>query len=756
MKFRFPFTVTAALLLTLCPLHALDPASSSPDAPAPATREVHPFLESSFPVAWSKLTPDKIVPDMEEAIRITRSRLDAIGRVPVENMTYANTFGAYDAAIAFIDEAETKVSHLTNVCDSDAIREATAKIMPELAVFSSAINKDKRLWNALKTASEHLQKANLTPEQIRFINVTLKNFRDGGADMPEEIQKRLEDIDRELSETTRQFGNILLDSHAAWNFTTTRENELKGIDHDTLVRAEKRYAQHHPNAPRKGWQFTWDNITSANLMVKAENEEFRRNLWEKTATAYTGKFNTEPLIKKILKLREEKAKLMGYDSFSDFILKDSMTGSSKAGLDFVNDLIDKAKPHYFTDLENLRAYKAAKTGNNNAILHPWDTAYWSARQKEELFHYSEESVTPYLPVDAVLNGLFSIANRLYGITITERPTEYIEPGSGAAPTPGSIEVWHPQVRFFDVADEKSNEHIGSFYLDIYPRLSKRNGAWMGTISLARPTTSDSPGHPHLGLIGANVRGPVGGNPALLTPANAKTLFHEFGHMLHLLFSKVETSALAGTAVPRDFVELPSQLMENWFWEPDLLKDMAKHYKTGQPIPDKLLLSMQNVRKYHAALNFMRQLMLGKMDLALHLNPDLLRKTPLDKLDKAVLNDILYYKDVALPSVVRGSHHLFSNPVGYASFYFSYKWAEILEADAFSKFKHDGIFNQATAQSFRTNILEKGYSSPPSVLFKNFMGRDPNPDAMLRKYGIIDEEQQNPALTLLRNNLPPRE
>ncbi len=736
------------------PLHATPPARlpaapTSSTSAAPTEQGVHPFLESTFPVAWSKLTPDKIVPDMEEAIRITRARLNAISSVPAGEMTYDNTFRAYDQAIAFIDEAETKFNLLSGVCDSKDIRQAAAQIMPELAAFSSSINKNQALWTALKSASQSIPAASLTPEQARFIEVTLKNFRDGGADMPADIQQRLEAIDRELSDATRQFGNILLDSHAAWQFSTTNPDELAGIDHDTLLRAEKRYAHAHPKARNKGWQFTWDNLTSANLMTKADNENFRRKLWQQSTTAYTGKFNTEPVIKKILKLREEKAKLMGYANYSDFILKDSMAGSGKEGLNFVNDLIEKSKSHYFADLENLRAYKSDKSNSPNAILNPWDTAYWSAKQKESFFHYSEDAVCPYLPADSVLDGLFAIAHKLYCIKISERPTEYIEPGSGAEPTPGSIEVWHPQVRFFDVIDENSSEHIGSFYLDIYPRLTKRNGAWMGTISLARPNNGDSPGQPHLGMIGANVRGPIGGNPALLTPANAKTLFHEFGHMLHLLFCNVETSTLAGTNVPRDFVELPSQIMENWFWEPSLLKEFAKHYKTGQPIPDALLNSMLNVRTHHAAMAFMRQLMLGKMDMALHLNPDILSKTTLDKADRAILGDLLYHKDIALPSVARGSHHLFTYTVGYSSFYFSYKWAEILEADAFSKFQQDGIFNQATAQSFRHNILSKGFSAPPSTLYKNFMGRTPNPDAMLRKYGII-ESQPNPRISLTDN------
>lgn len=737
--------VRLACLTTVLPL-AISGTALFADQPTPCNAtcishlaDEHPFLDQTYPVAWSRLTPNCIVPDTQEAIRWANNQLERIAGLKTDEMTYDNTFGAYDRALTRVNEVDNKIGLISSLCNSDAVRKAVDRVTPEFAAFFSSISKNQALYRALKTAAAQLQGDNsLSQERRRMMTVALAFFRDGGAALPDNARKKLEQLDRDIAQATQQFANILLDCHAAWNFETTQADDLKGISKIGIARAAKQYEQAHPG--KKGWRFTWHDLSTENVMTKADSEDFRRKIWEKTSTAYTGPFDTEPLIRKILKLRQEKARLMGYQTYPDMALKDSMAGSGKKGLEFVDGLIAGVKPKYLADMEDLRQYKAKKTGRAEASLYPWDTAYWSARQKEELYHYSEETIRPYLTLDSALAGLFDVADRLFNINVIEKKTQYIVPGSGTPLKDGYVEVWHPQVRFFEVWDKATSKHIGSFYLDMFMRSTKRNGGWMSIITLGQSKTAHGvPARPHLGMIGVNFPQPAPGEPALLRPGNVQTLFHEFGHILHLMFSETESGQLAGTNVPLDFVELPSQLMVNWLWESSFFKDKARHYKTGEALPESLLNVMKDVKKYHQASGFMRQLMLGKMDLTVHTNPALLDNTSLNQLNRNVLGDLLYFKE-PLPSVIRSSHHLFSSAVGYSSFYFSYKWAEILEADAFSRFQKEGIFNREIAQSFRDNILSRGYSEQPAVLFRNFMGRDPNPEALMIKYGITTKQQ----------------
>ena len=457
-------------------------------------------------------------------------------------------------------------------------------------------------------------------------------------------------------------------------------------------------------------------------MEKAHREECRKDLWEHLQTVATGACDTEPVIREILSLRREKAHLCGYGTYPDYALRESMAGNGENAMKFVNELLDKVKAPFFREMEALRRLKARLTRQENARLNPWDVAYYTSLQAKEQFRLDQEELRRYFPLPRVLDGLFSLAEQLYGIRVAEVPA-----GEGA----GAVGTWHPDVRFFTIEDVRGNR-LGSFYLDLFSRKSKRAGAWMNALDTGSPATRENPGKPRLGMVCLNLHPSAEGAAVLLSHQETRILFHEFGHLLHLMFTRVSTPSLAGTSVPRDFVEVPSQFMENWCWHPDVLKSFARHEKTGLPIPEEMLRSLDASRGNTPALALAGQLLYAKMDLAVHTDPERFAAGPLDEVDAAVAGDMDYFKDFKRTGKLRTARHLFSSPAGYASFYFAYRWAEVLDKDIFEAFERAGGPDRETARKFRKAILEKGYTVPPMQQFMDFMGRKPRMDAMLRK------------------------
>lgn len=686
--------------------------------PSPADFSGHPFLDNSRPIRWSFLTPERLEPDIREAMRLTQAAVDRISRLQPEEVTYENTFGALENSNASLLEGMRKAYVLKSLCDSGELRKAMDSVAPRVSAFLSSVTKNQALWNVLKTAESRLRTAKLTPEQKRYMELSMQNFRDNGADLPPDRRARLEDIDRELTLASQRFNNLYMDARNAWSWTVQDASLLEGIEQAALQQAQDEFNRRNPGYSGPGWTFTLDSAAAARVMEKARREECRKDLWEHFQTVATGACDTEPVIRNILSLRAEKAHLCGYGTYPDYALRESMAGNGANAMKFINELLGKVKEPFFREMENLRQLKARLTGQENALLHPWDVAYYASLQAREQFKLDPEELRHYFPLPRVMDGLFSLAEQLYGIRVTEVPA-------------GTVELWNPDVRFFTIEDENGT-CLGSFYLDLFSRGNKRAGAWMNALDTGMPPTEGNPGSPRLGMVCLNIQPPAENAPALLSHQEARILFHEFGHLLHLMFTRVSIPSLAGTSVPRDFVEVPSQFMENWCWHPGVLKGFARHDQTGRPIPEEMLRSLDASRGNTPAISLTGQLLYAKTDLAVHLEPERFTAAPLDAADAAAAGDMEYFKDYKRAGKLRTARHLFSSPAGYASFYFAYRWAEVLDKDIFEVFERAGGPDRETAEKFRKAILEKGYTVPPMQQFTEFMGRKPCMDAMLRK------------------------
>jgi oligopeptidase A len=422
-------------------------------------------------------------------------------------------------------------------------------------------------------------------------------------------------------------------------------------------------------------------------------------------------------VARVLELRREKANLLGFGNFADLVLEDRMAHTGSRALQFLEDLQGKTERRFREENEELLAFRRSIEGADAPELSPWDVGYYAEKQRAALYSFDEEALRPYFPLESVVDGLWNLVNRLYGIRVSEEL---------------NVPVWDPQVKFYNIHDE-NGAYLGGFYADWYPRENKRGGAWMDALITGGPAGDDF--KPHLGLICGNLTPPVGIKPALLTHREVETIFHEFGHLLHHLLSRVEIRSLAGTSVAWDFVELPSQIMENWCWEREALDLFARHWQTGELVPDELFQKMKRARTFRAANGQMRQLGFSFIDLLLHIRYSPERDGGPVEYARRVLQQ---FSPAPLPpnhAMIAAFTHLFSSPVGYGAGYYSYKWAEVLDADAFTRFRDNGIFSREVGMDFRANILSKGDSEDPAELYKKFMGREPDPSALLVRSGL---------------------
>ncbi len=695
----------------------------------------NPFLQKDFYIRWSELTAENIEGDIVKALEDAQAAIDVIAKLnsdPANTLTYENTFSALEEGVEPLSRAWGLVNHLDSVCNSPALREAYNKMLPQVTEFFSGIPLNEALWKTLQTFGESTSVKKLSPTKQRYVSETIADFREQGADLPAEKKARVAELQKRLAEVTQKYSENCLDATNAWEKVITNESELAGLPDSALAAARQSAEQ---KGHKDAWRFTLQAPSLTPVLKYANNEALRREVWE----AYSQVGRTEPyenrkLVKEILTLRHEFSQLVGKDNFADHVTERRMVASGKNALDFVEKLFDRVKSRFGAEVTALHKFKADTAGGTVDLLEPWDASYWAEKQRKANYDFDEEALRPYFPIDSVIAGMFEITQKLFGLRIEERNA--ICKTEGLENPDNQPEVWHQEVKFYELFDATTDQQLGAFYADWHPRESKRSGAWMNYFSTGNRDASKGPHTPHLGLICGNLTPSVGDQPALLTHREVETIFHEFGHLLHHLCGEVEVKSLNGVNVPWDFVELPSQIMENWCWARESLNQFARHYQTGAIIPQELFDKMLAARNYMKASANVRQLSFGKMDLELHIN---WQKSTGQDLDDFIDDRLKGYKPeyrTAPKSNVFNFSHLFSGPTGYAAGYYSYKWAEVLDADAFTRFQKEGILNAATGHAFRKEILAKGNSDDPARLFKNFMGRDPDPNALLKRDGLL--------------------
>ncbi|MBC2605802.1 M3 family metallopeptidase [Pelagicoccus albus] len=682
----------------------------------------HPFHSPDKLVDWSTLSPDAIQADIEAALKEGQAEIDAICEVSPEDATFENTFLALEAAGETMGRAWGRVDHLTSVKDSEALREAHRAMLPKVTEYSSRIPLNAKLWAALKSFAEKPEAAKLSGIEKRLFEETMADFEQAGADLPQEKKSRLEELNKELAEKTKSYSDNVLDSTNAYELLIDDESRLAGLP-DSAKAAARQNAKSkgHGTDEKPVWRFTLQAPSFLPVLKYAEDSELRKTIYEEAALiGLKDKWDNSQLIRDILKLRQEKAELLGKANFADQVLQRRMAKSGANALSFTEDLFAKTKPAFDREYDELEEFVSQQTGQPKDRLDPWDVAYWSEKLRIAKYDFDDEALRPYFPIDSVLNGMFRIAERIFGLRIQNHE--------------GPEKGWHPDVKLYDLYDA-GGELLGYFYADWHPREEKRGGAWMNYLDTGAPL-AEGGRSPHVGLITGNMTEPVDGKPALLLHNEVETVFHEFGHLLHHLLGRVDIKSLNGVNVAWDFVELPSQIMENWCWNRESLDQFARHYETGEPIPDELFEKMVAARNFQSAAFMMRQLSFGKMDLEMHLDPENFMDGDLDDKLRESLEGYLANLKTTPRSIVRRFGHLFSSPVGYAAGYYSYKWAEVLDADAFTRFEKEGVFSEEAGRAFRDCILSKGNSEDPAKLFKDFMGREPDPDALLRRSGLL--------------------
>ena len=698
----------------------------------------HPFLELSGNPDWATLTPNDVRKDLTLALEKAELNLQKIRDLTEDEINFDNTIKALEHASYELYYAWGLVTHLDSVCNSPELREVHNEMLPAVSAFGAKITLDSKLWNSLQTFSENTQIAELAPIDRRLFEETLLDFQEAGADLPEAKRKRLENISQELAQVTQKFSEQVLDATNEWKLIIQEEERLKGLP-ETAKEAARQTAIEKLGEVEgaNAWVFTLHTPSMLPVLQYLEDEAIRKEVWSASnKLCVDPPYANEPLIRQIIKLRQEKADILGKDNFADTVLTRRMAKSGEKADQFVSELREKTIPFFEKENQELEEFKAEKTALAVDMLEPWEVGFWSEKLKKERYDFDDEDLRPYFPIQSVLQGMFELATKIFGLFIEERSTKYkqqiFDHGSDNDKEPQP--VWHEDVRFYDLTDSKSGQNLGSFYADWHPRSSKRAGAWMNYLKTGEPTENGQR-EPHLGLICGNLTAPTPTKPALLTHYEVETVFHEFGHLLHHLCGNVAHRSLNGVNVAWDFVELPSQIMENWCWERESLNLFARHHETGDIIPEELFQKMLRARNFMAGNTMMRQLAFAKLDLHIH---RVLAKADFEELEgslQEILHDYFPKRKTTPRTIALRFSHLFSSPVGYAAAYYSYKWAEVLDADAFTRFQQEGIMNAETGIDFREKILSKGNSVAPDQLYRDFMGREPKVEPLLTRSGL---------------------
>ena len=695
----------------------------------------HPFLYKGLYPSWSAMTPEQGLIDARYALAEARRQVEELCNITPEQANYDNVFGAYEQLNADVDQIGSFLYHMSSVVDNPALRKTQEELIPEMTAFSSELIGNEKLWQVIKTAAAQPWVKELSPARQRFVQQIVDAFRDSGADLSPEDKKRRSEIMEELSGLTLQFGKNVLDSQNAWELCIDDKSKLAGLSENWLASAAEAARKKGYGTPEKPcWLITLDYTSVGDVLRLCQVEETRRLCWEgQNSVGRNGKYDNAPIVARVMELRRELATLLGFKTFADMKAAHRMVGSGENAMHFVDNMMKKVKPAYEQECAEFMEFVSAQKGEKVDAINPWDRRYYMNKLSRERYNFDPELLRPYQEANRVLKGMFSIYQNLLGVTITELPTVHV--ASGTATVEGAVEVWHPGVRVFAVSDASTGQHLGSFYLDLFPRSTKRDGAWVMPLKYGKPAQNGKPHEPHLASLAGNMTPAVGDKPALFSHYDVETLFHEFGHMMHVMLGDTEIVSHCGTSVAWDFVELPSQLFENWAWDAAGIATYGFHYETGEPIPAEMVQKLNASRFFMPASDIMGQLCIAKLDLEMHVNyNEKFKGLGLDEATDRLLDPWRLRFTTRSSSIMRHLNHCITG--GYAAGYYAYKWAEVLAADAFTRFATEGVMNKKTGMDFRSEILSRGDSKPAGELYRGFMGRDPNPDALLQKQGLI--------------------
>lgn len=659
---------------------------------------------------FTQIKNDDFLPAFKEGIASAKAEIDAIIN-NTDAPTFKNTIAAMSYSGAMLDRISSIFFNLHSAETNDEIQQIAQEVSPLISEFSNDIRLNAPLFEKVKAVYNTKEKLNLTAEQETLLDKQYKSFSRNGANLPEEKKATLRALDMELSKLSLKFGENVLAETNAFQLHITDEKDLSGLP-EGAIEGAREVAK---SMEKEGWVFTLDYPSYIPFMTYADNRELRKKL----ALAFGAKGfqnnnnNNQEIVLKIVKLRHERAQLLGYDSYANFVLEERMAESPEKVHDFLNNLLEKAKPAAEKEFKQLADF--AKELDRIDQLEKWDGAYYSEKLKQQLFNLDDEKLKPYFQLEKVLSGAFTIAGKLYGLTFDEVH---------------DIEKYHSDVTTYEVKDENGN-FIAIFYADFFPRKGKRNGAWM-TSYKSQYVKDGKNERPHISIV-CNFTKPTETKPSLLTFNEVTTLFHEFGHALHGILANTTYPSLSGTSVYWDFVELPSQIMENWCYEPEALALFANHYKTGEMIPMEYIQKIKESASFQEGMATLRQLSFGMLDMGWHSkNPNSINDVKAFELEQFANTQL--YPDVPENAMSTAFSHIFQG--GYASGYYSYKWAEVLDADAFELFQEKGIFDIETATLFKENVLSKGGTEHPMTLYKRFRGQEPKPEALLKRAGLL--------------------
>ncbi len=679
----------------------------------------NPLLIPSELPTFSKIKPEHVKPAVEQAINDCKKVIEQVLANNTE-FTWENLIVPIDEADDILSKLWSPVSHMNSVVSSDELRQAHESCLPLLSEYGTFVGQHQALFEAYSSLKQSDEFTQLDTAQQKVITNALRDFKLSGIALNDADKKRYGEIVARLSELSSNFNNNVLDATHAFSVTVTDKNELTGLP-DSALAAAKALAT---SKEKTGYTFTLDIPSYLPVMMYCDNAQLREQLYTAYITRASdqgpnaNEFDNSDTMNELLSLRHELANLLDFDNYAQHSLATKMAKSTSEVMTFLENLAIKSQQQGKQDFQELTEF--AKTEFAQTELNAWDLAYYSEKLKQSRYAISDEELRPYFPKDKVVSGLFEVVHKLFGLSIKQRE---------------GVDTWHDDVNFYDVFDRDNNLR-GSFYLDLYAREKKRGGAWMDDC-VGRCKKADGSIQYPVAYLTCNFNGPVGNTPALFTHDEVVTLFHEFGHGIHHMLSQINASSVAGiNGVPWDAVELPSQFLENWCWQPEALAFISGHYETGEPLPQAMLDKMLAAKNFQSAMQMLRQLEFSIFDFTMHESFDPAADNNGQHIQHVLDSVREQYAVVKAPSFNRFQHgfsHIFGG--GYSAGYYSYKWAEVLSADAFGLFEEQGIFDPATGQAFLTNILEKGGSEEPSELFKKFRGRAPEIDALLRHSGI---------------------